>query len=297
MIALLALAAAAAAEPATAFTIDPSHALIEGVASDGRSTYVSSVLDRQLLKCQAATCKPFATLPAGVHPLGIAWDERNRRLWVAADCPELPGIEPCERGALLAYDRQGKLRARIAPSAGKFHPGDVSASGGTVLIADSGNGALYRLRYASRELLPVIKPGRAGSAQGAVVLADGQTIIAADYAEGISRIDLATGKRTILLRADGTPLRGVDGVARCGDDLYAIFNGSSGILLKLRLAGDTIAYDKLVEGAIAPDPTQVTVAGDHLLFVADAGWEAAGTGTPRGAGARILALPLPAPCR
>ena len=90
MIGLVALAAAAAvAQPQTVLTIDPRHRLVEGVASDGKTIWVSSILDRQILACKT-TCRTLATLPAPLHPFAIAWDPRRKRLWVAADCP--PGV-------------------------------------------------------------------------------------------------------------------------------------------------------------------------------------------------------------
>ena len=94
MIGLLALAAAAAAQPRTILTIDPSHRLVEGVASDGKTIWVSSILDRQIMACRKK-CRSFATLPAPLHPFAVAWDKTRQRLWVAADCPPgVPAIKP-----------------------------------------------------------------------------------------------------------------------------------------------------------------------------------------------------------
>src|SRR5256885_8458470 len=104
MIAALLAAAAAAAQPQTVLTIDPKHRLVEGVASDGTTIWVSSILDREVLACKS-TCRMLAILPKGLHPFAIAWDETRKRLWVAADCPPgVPGITACERGALVALD-------------------------------------------------------------------------------------------------------------------------------------------------------------------------------------------------
>ena len=105
---LAALAALASpVQPATAATIDPNHRLIEGVASDGRTIWVSSLIDRQILQCKKR-CKTIATLPEGLHPFAIAWDAVRQRIWVAADCPPgVPFITACERGALIALDKQG----------------------------------------------------------------------------------------------------------------------------------------------------------------------------------------------
>ena len=66
---ILALVAAmVAAQPQTLFTVDPQHRLIEGVATDGKAVWVSSLIDRQILQC-AKRCKTIATLPEVPLPL------------------------------------------------------------------------------------------------------------------------------------------------------------------------------------------------------------------------------------
>src|SRR3954468_10873477 len=145
VIVLLALAAAAAVQPQTALTVAPTHRLVEGIASDGKTIWVSSILDRQVLACRT-TCRTLATLPAPLHPFAIAWDGTRKRLWIAADCPPgVTGITPCERGALIALDTRGRIQTRIAPEAGTFHPGDVSVSHGRVFVSDSQNGLVFGL--------------------------------------------------------------------------------------------------------------------------------------------------------
>ena len=137
-------------------TIDPSHRIVEGVASDGETIWVSSLVDRKILACTGASCRTLVTLPAGLHPFAISWDVKRDRLWVAADCP--PGVsflKACERGAVLAYDAKGKLKTRIASASGAFHPGDVSASATGVFVSDSQSGAVYqRARLPSRRTPP-----------------------------------------------------------------------------------------------------------------------------------------------
>ena len=298
MIGLLALAAAAAVRPQTVFTIDPRHRIVEGIASDGKTIWVSSVLDRQILACRT-TCRTIATLPAPLHPFAITWDQGRGRLWVAADCP--PGvkvIKPCDRGALIALSPTGRVMTRIAPVSGRFHPGDVSASATGVFVGDSQNGAVYRLATNGYSLSPVVPPGIGKSAQGSAASSDGQVLLVADYTEGIGRIDLATGARTILPRQDGKPLRGVDGMTRCGDVFYGIYNGKTpGLLLSIALEGAGLQMDQPL-GETLPDPTQVAYDGKRLLIVADSGW--ATIDKPdfvRTSGTPIIDVPLGADCK
>ena len=299
MIALLAFAAAAAAQPATILTLDPKHRIVEGVASDGTTVWVSSILDRQILAC-AKTCRTLATLPAGLHPFAIAWDGPRKRLWVAADCPPgVAGIKPCDRGALIALNRAGRVMTRIAPLNGSFHPGDVSVSPSGVFASDSQNGAVYRLASGSYMLQPLVPTGVGKSGQGTAVDAEGKTLLVADYSQGIAAVDLESRERTLLPRQDGKPLRGIDGLVRCGSTYYGLYNGAApGLLVSIVREGAGIRFDQPLGEVTFPDPTQIAFDGKRLLIVSDSGWATLGTPvSPRPTGATIVAVPLNSDCK
>jgi sugar lactone lactonase YvrE len=300
VISLLALAAAAAAQPPkTVLTIDPKHRVVEGVASDGKTIWVSSILDRQVLACQA-TCRTLATLPEPLHPFAIAWDALRDRLWVAADCPPgVPAIKACDRGALLALDRQGRIQTRIGPYVGEFHPGDVSASRGQVFVSDSQNGMVFRLTKNERGIMAVVLPDTGKSAQGTALSANGSQLVVADYSQGIGVTGIDTFKRTLLPRQDGKPLRGIDGLVRCGSTYYGIYNGAApGRLIAFTLGDGKIAIDEPLPGLSLPDPTQVAFDGDRLLIVADSGWATLDKADfKRTSGTPILAVPLSSNCQ
>jgi len=290
--------AAVALQPQTVVTVDASHRLIEGVATDGRRVWLSSLIDRQILAC-TVRCKTLATLPTGLHPFAIAWDARRQRLWVAADCPpNVPFIKACERGALLAFDARGRLRTRIAPTAGAFHPGDVSAADGEVFISDSQNGSVYRLTSNASALAAVVRPGVGKSAQASVFDAGNNRLIVADYSQGITSIDLGTGARTLLLRDTEKPLRGIDGLIRCGNGFLGIYNGQSpGELVGFTIEAGKLKLREPVPGFTMPDPTQLATDGKRVLFVPNAGWEMATKGeASRSVGAPIMALPFASLC-
>jgi hypothetical protein len=269
------------------------------VASDGTTIWVSSILDRQILACRTV-CWTLTTLTAGLHPFAIAWDGAQRRLWVAADCPPgVPGIEACDRGALLGLDESGRIRTRVAPASGSFHPGDVSASAAGAFVSDSQNGAVYFLARNSKALIPVVKPTDGGSAQGTALGADGKRLLVADYSQGVGAVDLVTGVRTIFPRPDGTPLRGIDGVIRCGGTYYGIFNGSPpGKLVAITLSDSALTYTKPLGDDGLSDPTQIAFDGKRLLMVEDSGWETLEKSpSSRASGARIVAVPLGDDCK
>lgn len=297
MIGLVLAAAVFAAQPKPVLIIDPKHTLVEGVATDGTTIWVSSVLDRKVLACRDR-CRELATLPKGLHPLGIAWDRKRQRLWVVADCPKLPGVPACEQGALVALDRSGRVRTRIAPTTGSFHPGDVTADPAGVFVSDSQDGAVYRLNPKGQALVALVKPGTGKSAQGLALNAEGKNLIAADYSQGISDIDLSSRGRFLLPRQDGKPLRGIDGLARCGDTYFGVYNGSApGRIVSIKILAGRLTYE-LVEGLTLPDPTQIAFDDKRLLVVAHAGWElAAKRGSGRSEGAPIIAIPLSEDCK
>ena len=292
-------ALALAAEPATVIDIDPSHRLVEGVATDGSAIYVSSVLDRQILAC-SKTCRTIATLPEGLHPLGIAFDWGRKLLWIAADCPEIAGIAKCDRGALVAINRNGKIRGRFAPTNRSFHPGDVFASQSGIFVSDSQNGLVWSLLPRRLGLRAVNRLEDGKSAQGTALTPSGVELIVADYARGIGRIDLKTAATTWLPRQDGKPSVGIDGLVRCRDSYLGVYNGGAAPariwLIRMRPGG--IERTELVEGLTLADPTQIAFDGKRLLLVSDSGWERIGKGeATRRKGAQILAIPLGKDCK
>lgn len=295
---ILAAMAAAAMQPRTIVTVDPSHRLIEGVASDGRRIWLSSLIDREILAC-ASRCKTLATLPTGLHPFAIAWDGQRKRLWVAADCPpNVPFIRACERGALLAYDTRGRLKKRILPAVGKFHPGDVSATDGEIFVSDSQNGAVFMLTSGGRALSTLVLPGTGKSAQGSAFDAAANRLIVADYSQGITSIDLGIGARTLLPRENGKPLRGIDGLIRCGAGFLGIYNGESpGQLVAFRIEGGGLKLREPVPGFTMADPTQLASDGSRVLIVPESGWEIALKGNVvRPVGASIVSFSRSAVC-
>lgn len=298
MIFLAVAAASAVAQPTLLFEVSSKHRLIEGIAMDGRTVWVSSVIDRHVLKCRK-TCTPFATLPKGLHPMGMVWDRTRRRLWIAADCPELPGVKKCERGALIGLDSSGRMMARHVPVTAGFHPGDVSASAAGVFLSDSQNGAVYQLSDDKAELTFVVAPSVGKSAQGSVTDPSGKTLIVADYSQGIATVDLATGARTILKQANDRPVRGIDGLTRCGSVYYGIYNGGAlpPALVRFTFTGDRITLRKPVEGGPLVDPTQLALDGEMMVMVGNAGWEGAGKGAPRTGPTPILAYDPPESCK
>ena len=242
----------------------------------------------------------MATLPPGLYPFAIAWDRGRRRLWIAADCPPgVAAITPCDRGALIALDKHGKLKTRISPEVGIFHPGDVSVSDRDVFVSDSQNGLVFRLLPSGKAVMAVNLPADGKSGQGTALAPDGKNLLVADYSRGVSLVDLSTFKTKILPRQDGKPLRGIDGMIGCGDTYYGIYNGSSpGALVAIRPSESGLTFDEPLGDVSLPDPTQIAFDGKRLLIVADSGWATIDKpGFVRTSGTPVIAIPLGRDCK
>jgi hypothetical protein len=298
VIALAIAAAAAVAQPNVVAVIPPEHRLVEGVASDGQTIWVSSVIDRQIIAC-TDSCRTLAVLPEGLHPLGIAWDWGRKLIWVAADCPGIAGTAKCDKGALVAIDRHGRSHGRIAPKADQFHPGDVFASAAGVFVSDSRNGLIYALIPRHPGLRPINRLGDGKSAQGLALASSGTAIVVADYARGIGMVDMLTKATHWLPGQDGKALRGVDGLIRCGDGFFGIQNGTSpGVLVAIRPMGNRVAVGRPLGERPLPDPTQIAFDGRRLLIVAHSGWANIDrAGFVRTKGAAVVAVPLRRDCK
>ncbi|HSI16551.1 MAG TPA: hypothetical protein VK980_02180, partial [Sphingomonas sp.] len=299
--ALLAAAAAPAPpEATTVLTVPASHRLIEGIASDGETIWLSSVVDREILEWRPHRALRVRHMPPDTaRPLGLAYDAKRRWLWIATDCPEIAAADICVGGGLIALDRGGRLVARLAPAAGPAHFGDVSVADGIVHVADSSNGAVYRCRDACTALETVVAPGVGRSAQGGAVFGKEGDVLVADYSVGLASIDRG-GRRTLLPREDGRPLRGVDGVARSGAWFIAVQNSQTpGVVFAFHLSADrqhVTDLRGLGGDTVFPEPTQIAVAGAKIYVVADAQWSAYDKGNaqrPAQHATPVIMMPAP----
>ena len=294
MFALAALALAAG-EPKAVINTEPTIRLVEGVASGGGAIFLSSPTERAILVCSNKCDRRIDLSGENIVPMGIAWDRRRRQLWVAMSCPKPITEGKCGHGELRAVDRDGKLQAQLAPADSGFQVGDVSsADDGTVLVSDSGSGAVFQVTNEGG-LAPVLAAHEGKSAQGSAVLADGRLLLA-DYSRGLMVVDRLSGKRSPLLRDDGKPLRGIDGVAAANGRLFAIYNGEEpGAVLELAVDGEELAYRVVAEGDPLRDLTQIAIDGTDLLVVSGSGWASIDKPSRPADGATIFRIPIPPP--
>lgn len=277
---LLLLAAAGAPAPidGPAYIVPADWHLIEGIASDRKRVWVSSVVDRAILELKPGNgVKRVLRLPVSMGaPFGIAWDSSRKLIWVSAMFPPEPKIERCGASGLFAIDDKGRVRRSLTLDV-PFNPGDVSVDTerGRVFVSDSQNGAVYRCEDACSALQLLIKPNERASAQGSVLSEDGKSLIVADYSRGIIEINLGTGAEKRVLTADGKRLRGMDGVVRlAGRHYLGIQNpGNPAELVEFEIEGGVLTNPRNADSVLQlAEATQIADAGSELLLVGDAQW-------------------------
>lgn len=285
----------------------PGAAIAESVVRDeARGRWlVSQVRGRAILALgdDGVTTPLLAGDPTIGAVIGLVLDARADTLW-ATTAPLAPAVHGRPEGeapptaALLRLDAAtGAVRERYGPPTGvaDFDPGDLlQASDGTIYVADSTGGAIYRLPPGADALQTWSPAGHLGSPQGMVATVDGAALIVADYSSGLWRIDRASGAATRLQAPDQVSLVGLDGLIADGAVLYAIQNGVlPQRVLRVALDAATARIDEVeVLAANLPQidaPTTGLVHDGDLVFVARSQWS-----DFDGSGAQTTPAPDPA---
>jgi sugar lactone lactonase YvrE len=281
--------------------IPGEHDLVEGIAwdPDSRRLYATTVVDRALLSVEKDGISVAASGGFG-SLFGAAYDSARKRLWIAsASVEETPKDEPAWVG-LIAFDPAHPDRPmRIpAPSGVAATPGDVAvAKDGNVYASDGLNGAVYRCRPGCAALETLLAPGTLFSAQGLALSSDQKWLYIADRRYGIAALERASGR---LFQVAGDPammLDGIDGLTLYRGDLIGLQTAyHPQRIVRLRLAADGLRVRRLdVLERNLPEWKEITlgtVAGDRLLYVANAHWSRYGPGGKQVAGAPALPTPV-----
>ncbi|MDQ3124697.1 MAG: hypothetical protein M3Q74_03745 [Pseudomonadota bacterium] len=283
----------------------PPAVLVESLARDpARGRWlVSQVRGRTIVALDdTGEITPFLAPDSGIGGvLGLMMDAPNNVLWAATSPlpPATHGLAadaPRPANALLKIDAaSGRVLARYPAPEGQRSLGDVArASDGTVYVADSTGGEVFRLSPGGAALEVFLPAGSLGSPQGMVVTPDEAALIVADYSSGLWRVDRATGAATRLPQPEIDSLIGIDGLTTDGHAIYGFQNGvAPQRVLKLTPdAGWTSILAVEVLAANLPmidEPTTGLVRNRELVFVSRSQWSDFG-----GDGAQTTAAPAPA---
>jgi sugar lactone lactonase YvrE len=281
--------------------------LVEGVAFDARGRLlVSAVRAGGVFRVASnGALVRWSQPPTSARKgfFGIAADPARNALWAATSCSAYADCPTTNLPSLVRMNRRTGRVEQIVNGRDRAQTfGDVAVGpDGTIFVSDSGAGEVLRLMPGASELERVIKLEGRASPQGLVVSDDGRTLVFSNYGDGLHRIDLATGAHTRVLDDEGKGPRGIDGVARSGNDLILVHNATQPArVLRVTLNADwtaIVAAEQLAEGAPMAEPTGGVVRNGEFVFVSRSQWtdfDAEGKPKPDLGPAIVSRLRLPA---
>ncbi len=285
--ALLALALTGAGAPApsrVAFELPDRDLFPEGIAWDpARGTvFVGSLRQQRIVARETdGTLRSLGDDAALGAVLGLEVDPARRALW-AVHCFAAPGEgptpvrdDPARRGetGLVRFDLDTGAATSFATAtavAGCLNDLEIDRDGG--VVATAGDAGLVRLPPGGNALAPWLGDAP-GYANGIASTADGRALVVAIVQRGLAAVDVEHPAWRLLPAPSGAELRGIDGLARHGDALVAVQNGSvPARILRIALADDaaSITAVEVLEAGHPRHavPTTGVVVGDELFYVA-----------------------------
>ena len=285
--ALMARAAAPVERGEAAFRISQRDLVPEALTYDeaGARFLVGSLHKKKIVQVRrdGRGASDYAGANAGLDGvLGLRIDRSRGVLWVnSAATPQTEGYEPKTqegRSHLHGLDlRTGRLITSLAPEgAGPHLLNDVAISRrGDVYVTDSAAGVVHRVAAGTRRLEPFVTLGAGLYPNGLALDAPERTLYVASAA-GISRLDLATKRLSLVEPAGNVAVSGIDGLYLHRGTLIAVQNGLSGVSRVVRFmldaTGGRITGAEVLESNL-PDfmfPTTGVLVGDDFYYIANA---------------------------
>ncbi|HEY0051948.1 MAG TPA: hypothetical protein VGB49_00900 [Caulobacteraceae bacterium] len=274
--------APAAASPfETLASTNDEPILVESVAFDTRGRLLVGAVHRGGVwrlddNGRLRRFSPEDAVNGGVF--GMAADRERGDLWVVVSNTPYDAV-PGSGSQVLRLDlNRGTLKGVYGAPAGEHVFGDIAvAADGVVYVSDTASHEVLRLTPGSGAAFePVINLGERGSPQGIVTSDTGALLLVVDYPTGLHRVVTATGSSRLVAAPEGVNLRGLDGLARVGNRIIAVQNGTATPrILGLTLSADWTrieAVETLAEGGNLSEPTTGTIAGGGYVFVSRSQW-------------------------
>ncbi len=256
-----------------AFTIAENDLIPEGLAYDPRSgkLYMGSINKRKIVEIapDGAVRDFIKEGQDGIGSLiGMKVDRRTNTLWANS-------LSDTEGSGVYHFDlATGRMiKKYVVPKDLLFNDLDVSSKG-NVYITASRTGALYWISAAT-DKLEEWRPGlKLRGANGIALSPDERRLFVANFPDGVTVIDLGSGKSWGLAHAENITLANIDGLYSYDHRLVAIQNGR----MAHRVARFTLspALDRVEKAEVLERgnplfqiPTTGAVAGDTFYFIAN----------------------------
>jgi sugar lactone lactonase YvrE len=265
-----------------AFRIPEKDLIPEGIAHDPKTGafFLGSLHKRKIVRVdKTGKASDFTTSGQdGLwEVLGIKVDPATRTLWVCSAAGAAAG-EAHGSAGLFRYDVDtGKLRSKhVLPGKPQRHLFNDLAfgAGGEVFLTDSEAGALYRLKPGQEQPEVFLGPGNLIYPNGIALSPDLTRLFVADFAKGLSIVDVATARIRPLPHPERVNVAGIDGLSLHDRHLIAVQNGAGVeriVRFRLSPALDAIEAEEILESRnpLFEIPTTGVVAGESFFFIAN----------------------------
>jgi hypothetical protein len=250
-----------------AFRIAEGDLAPESAAYDpaSRRFYFGSLRKGVIVRCAATgDCGRFAEGLGMVLGVKIA----HERLWAVSNRDG--------ESALVEFNQRSATMEHRYVMPGKGHSlNDIAISAnGDVYVTDTAGAAVWKLPRGATALQRFLPDVKFRSANGIAISDDGRILFVSNYPDGISVVDLRSGKVQPMGHAPDLCLALVDGLYFHAGSLIAIQNGSMAWrVMRLRLTRDYRAVERgdiqergnrLFEGI-----TGGTIAGNEFFYAAN----------------------------
>ena len=156
--------------------------------------------------------------------------------------------------------------------------GDLTIdSKGNIFVSDSKTNEIYKLSVMGKKLETFIPSGNFISLQGLDFNENDSLLFAADYSQGIFKIDMKNKSVTLLANHSTTTLLGTDGLYFYNKKLIAIQNGINPqriISIELDSSVSSVKDYKILESnnPLFDEPTLGVIAGNSFYYIGNSQW-------------------------
>lgn len=240
-----------------AFTIPEQGLSPEGIAYGRDRFYMGSTTKHKIIECTpTGSCRDFATGTGGVLGLKI----HNGTLWAASGAD------------LLHYTLRGKLIRKY--TGGRLFNDLAINQQGDVFVTDTQAATVYWVSHTTNSLEPLNPALKVEAANGIALSDDGKKLYVAGFPEGITVVDLPSGKFHAIPHPSNLCLATIDGLAFYKNTLIAIQNGvMTHRVARYHLTPDRNAIDhfEILErrNPLFDGPTTGAIANGAFYFMAN----------------------------